>query len=590
MARRTNSKGNYNKQAKKGKEAESKIESGIEQKPGYDRDKDETSTGDPSKEAVKDTKKNDPSWYSNDPQLLLDAASIPFSEAFGSQVCQVEHGIKTMGDKQVQITKGTNSTIPGIGVLSVRPSYGYSVDRNSPINVAAQMLYTHVRYNNSGRKNYDQTDLMLYMMALSEIYSFVFWMKRIYASAFMFSQRNFYVGKALLAAQDVDPDDIARNLAAFRSRLNIYINKVSAFVIPSNIELFKRRAFMYSGLYTESETGNLKDQLYMFRPEGFHKFTVDATYGGCLKYIKANAGNSPLTADQLFELGDSLLDNITGDEDFGIMSGDLLRAFGSNLLGISSQEDEAALVPMFDAYVLAQFKNASLHHMDAPQSHTFIHQYDDTNTMTVPYSDVYQDPKGNLVCKDVATYRVRKSAVMSPELMAKAFNGWRDNLVIACPTPEVDPAYIVEATRLTAPRMGSVRAWGDGTGDYEMAYDIDGCSDIAAEFFMYYYSVLPTDGSKVLTALSIDYQGVYSSVGAVEPSALDRVLGSFKWAPIFSDINITENKDGSYKVNNVTLLSDVWNYTVQSPDVIHRLNEVALMSLAFVPGVAKIMS
>lgn len=174
---------------------------------------------------------NDPQWYAADPALLRDSASYPFSWPYGTKI-----GYPSMVSKR-------SNVVPGVMALHVCPTLGKSEDSYSPLNVAAASMYSFIRHANSGHSNYDAPDLMLFVTAMSQIYSAINWAQRLYALAMLYDQKNRYMPKALIKANGVDPDSIINNLSNYRYWLNTVINKAASLAVPANLTIFSRMAF-----------------------------------------------------------------------------------------------------------------------------------------------------------------------------------------------------------------------------------------------------------------------------------------------------------------------------------------------------------
>lgn len=139
------------------------------------------------------SKPNDPRWYAQNPQLLRDTASFPYSWPLGNKL--------NLGQHAPEINKGS---IPGIMGIYTAPTFGWADNPNSPINVAARNVYSYVRHANSGHANYDAPDLMLYLCAMDSIYSYLSYLKRVYGVVSTYSYTNRYYPKAVIQAMHVD--------------------------------------------------------------------------------------------------------------------------------------------------------------------------------------------------------------------------------------------------------------------------------------------------------------------------------------------------------------------------------------------------
>lgn len=147
---------------------------------------------------------NDISWYAKTPQLLRDAASLSFNNALGAVVQEFNTQYNVSGEVNVTLASTINR-LPGIIRFRYAPVPGVANDYTSPVNLAAQNQYTFIRHANSGAKNYDAPDLMLYFMAINSIYNMINLGKRAYGLAMTYDQRNYYLPKGIVEAAGFDP-------------------------------------------------------------------------------------------------------------------------------------------------------------------------------------------------------------------------------------------------------------------------------------------------------------------------------------------------------------------------------------------------
>nr|AVX53690.1 putative capsid [Marmot picobirnavirus] len=298
---------------------------------------------------------NDVSWYTLNPQLLRDTASIPFSWASGVPV-----------DFDFRGGVIDKLAFPGILNFWTAPSFGWSSNSASALNNAATKVYSYVRHENSGHSNYDAPDLMIYLCAMTQVYSAINWLQRLYAQACVYSPVNRYMPRAIIEEQNVNFDDIIANLANFRYGINSLIAKAASLAVPSTLPVFRRMAFLYQNVYCESES--LKDQLYLYTPACFYRFQLNGTThaGELVNYTRIYQRDSKeqwFTVSGLIQLVNDLLAPIIGDEDMNIMSGDILKAYGKgNILTLSPIETFMSITPIYDPEVLEQMKNAEVLH------------------------------------------------------------------------------------------------------------------------------------------------------------------------------------------------------------------------------------
>lgn len=554
-------------------------------------------------------KTNDPAWYMYSPEQVNAVARLPFSEAFGDPlpVLTKDELIRFNG-QETTLRRSIRKAIPGIAAIRTRPTFGANFSITDPLNVCATELYSFTRYVNNGRKNYDPADLMIHVLAVADIYSYIMWMKKIYGLAFIYSTRNYYMGKALLAACNVDPDSIIQNLANMRYWLNTYINKVSAYVVPETINIFKRRAFMYADVYTESETNNIKDQLYTFTPDGFFRFAFDSVGAGMLEYVPCKSSpNDVYTFEQLMLLGESLFENINQDEDFGLMSGDLLKAFGGNILKVEPLNEEYIIEPHFDHEVLHQIMNGTIDgNLSASvqqEWNEFAYYSDPTdetakwNNMKFRNGNVYQTPDGILV--HAFTIVNQTSTGQTNDVLWEEMRRYK-NVLLNTDLPQVDVEHIMEMTRLSfalidAPYNWRAFKYGAPSSDTArtISYFAVG-SDVITNISVYVFDEnhnMNLPGSD-LSRYDITEDFV-SQVPQVEGlyTLIDRCARKikFRYLPPLWVLNYTpgatDSDMGEAKI--VDIWQDLQNYTFVSPVQLDRIHKVAMFSLAHVPGVAR---
>lgn len=588
------------------------------------------------------TTTNDPAWYAHDPQLLADASSMPYSDPLGKvlQCFDMHNGNHySYTAPTFSVTWASSAyqfALPGIVALYTFPTLGGASKSEDAVNVAAHMLYTNVRYNSSGRKNYDQSDLMMYCLAVSDMYSYIMWMRRAYNAAFMASQRNLYMTH-LLQAMDMN-ESLSSDLANFRSWINLFISKVSTLVVPASIELFKRRAFLYSNVYTESEDGSIQDQLYMFNPSAFLKFGYDSSGAGCLTPVLLPTDHK-LTLDDIMSIGNSLLSNVMGNEDFSIMAGDLMRTYPDSRIGIESQPSEGIIIPIYDYYVLSQFKNANVisdfvvgsntivnhnvyrtqtpdgYHANIPTVEISASLLDPSTKKTVYAGGVYQDGSGLLVnplftyvlCDD---YSKTGAHVGGKPNLSNVHLLSSDSHIVSSMRGDTSPAFTVEATRLSATidapeQIDSYIKDDDPNSTLGTDYvsRIHSNAEVAVGIKVYRYSnILDSTGnmkfecnSSVLKDNAIVRKGYNFPVDiAFYMNMMDLTHWyslkylPMQWMIVCNDTN--NHKLGDISVYYTELASEIGMYTVQSSANIRRLNDVAMLSLLATPGVSKILN
>lgn len=509
--------------------------------------------------------RNDEAWYGADPALLRDAASIPFSASIGTSL---DYGSSYIKSGNPYFTQGANHAIPGLINFHITPTFGYAHNGNDPINVAANAIYAFLRQANSGAKNYDAPDMMIYCLAMTQVYSYISYLQRLYGYASLYSQRNRYLPKSLLFANLVSYDSIMNDLAGFRYAINLLINKASSLAVPGNMTIFQRHAFLYRDIYSEGDS--IKDQLYQFVPDGFYKFALNDDKSGMLKYIglasKADVTGETsanlLSVKALIDLGNELLDPLITSEDFNIMSGDILKAYGDNIIKLTSLPTEFPIVPIHDYTVLQQMKNA-----------TIIGQSLTSNALV-------QDPTKSFLLYRPQVPKVTATTVYTDRLAARAQFA---NPIISVGTNEPTPGEVMEVTRLKCTRIDDPS---------QTQTDYINCGTEIVRFVSLQYIDVNTGDTRGQVMASNTTYSTYNTdhlEDAAKQTYLLMLLKNYKFAPLAYAFFTTADV-GDFSKNDY-FMGPAWdfdNYSVITPAILQKLHEAAIMNMLHVPHISKL--
>lgn len=377
---------------------------------------------------------NNPAWYTGNPVAAKKAGSINFSYPLGYNIDLDNPLLSTLADKG-------SFALPGMMSLDIVPSMGFSADASSALNLAAFKLYSFIRHENSGSRNYDAPDLLLYVAAVTDIYSYITWLQRTYLICNSYSVMNEYIPRAYCDLSRIDFEDVIANLADFAYQLDNRINKIRSFKVPGDMPIFQRRAFMFKDLYTEGES--IKDQMYFYNPQSFYMFKLDADGAGMLetKDLRAiiNPQGAHFTVDDLFRGLDAIIGRIAEQEDFGIMSGDILKAYGTNVVTLMPFDPAPGMgiTPVRDVAVLEQIQNTTV---------IGVSDFDDHNSLHELSTNVVQSENKNyLITKPSFTLRVEKSAEGKVELYSK--KTFMENRLLTSRSSDPSPEQVLESTR-----------------------------------------------------------------------------------------------------------------------------------------------
>lgn len=521
---------------------------------------------------TKSTSFNDPAWYGMDQSLLRDSASVPFVYPMGAPV-------------STGMALKSQVTVPGICAMELCPTTGFSVEPNSPINIAANSLYTFVRHANSGSRNYDSPNLMMYILAAADVFSYINFLQRVYGVAMLYNQMNRYIPEGLLKAMHVDAKSVRDNLANFRYGINVLINKASSLAVPANIPLFRRKAFIYSNIYKEGMS--LKDQLYMFVPAGFYQYAdpanlnfvpfvpgqliIHTAQGSTVSDFNV-ADHTEFTYSDLLNYGMDLLSTLFGSEDMGIMNGDILKAYGSEgILKLQELPENYSIDFVFDIAVLEQMKNAYAVELTYASSNT-----DAPNIIFRRDSFTKVNTK---VTYNLPFFESNKSVIFGPYIVSRPCVRNNDidsgNKWITTQSEVVTPDLVMENSRL----IPSITTSSELKSGF---LAVNAMTEVLVDTHYYQMNVDNTDLES--THFHVAYITYDKTVDRI-PSATDLCrVNAFRFHPFMYMIQQTNTSPVTY---DVQLYSNIDNYTICDNDVIFRLNQTALMSLLNVPSVAK---
>lgn len=530
------------------------------------------------------SKPNDWHWYAQNEQLLKDVASYAYGYALGGKY-------KTLGiesplfPEYTTPSQNANSVaLPGILALRLIPTIGYSDNANSPINICARNLYTFIRAANSGAKNYDSADLILYLTAMDSAYSYLSWMKRLYGLIGISNIENRYFPWAAVTAAGGIYSDLRNNLADFRAYINMFAVRLASMCIPNSMSYLRRHQWIYEGIYMD--TDHPKSQAYLFAPEGFHVFGLDSDGAGACLFKSFDAFGMDGSFDAIKRYGNAILGPIlngAGEEDFNLISGDILKAYGEN--GVYRAEmisEDYVVVPSYDLSALGQIQNARTMPFiigDTTNDHMFDFTQDASKNFLVskPKVDLSWCPRG-------ASGGWNEGANVP---MASIYRG---NYLINTYNDNPGPADSMEYTRLA-----------NMIGDDGAIYTLG--SEICTRFYFYYF--METSNGWDLVQSSANRNDIplrYASKGdptTDDPTKWNEVLtpgsvatamekmsqiSAFRYHP-YQYVILTDSTDGSgpAKEGHGTFyptapIGDTNVYTLIDNENLRMMSEVALMS------------
>lgn len=479
---------------------------------------------------------NDPSWYAASAELLRDSASLSYNNAIG---VKMDLGIDNyLGNPSK--CPGLKSS-PGIMAFNVVTGPGTSKDNSSAVNIAARNVYSFVRHQNSGHTNYDSPDLMMYLLAMDEIYAYYNNLKRVYGVLATYSIKNRYMPAAIVKSLGFDYSDLLQHLPELRYYINVLCNKINTLCVPATMSYMIRHSWLFSNIYADSDSP--KAQLYVFRQYIYRTYeeqVLPATLTS--HYLPFNC-----TYDDIRAIGDEMLSKVIESEDMNIMSGDILKAYGEGgLFRVTPIDENYTVAPVYNEEVLMQIENMTI--LPAGSFNSNITYNVDTNTI-----------------------------IYNPTVKSSAI-GWATNRIINMHKSEVQPSDTMVATRLMVqPTRETIKE----DEPSQCVFNLTSMgSEVIAGAAMYYYD---TDDSDNWVLKRTDFDSIiYYEPDDYDPTDLSTVtmIEKFDWHPCIWLI-FHSGQTGRLNFNETDLVGysfDLENYTIIDHLTLTKMHDTAILS------------
>lgn len=298
--------------------------------------------------------------YALTPQLAIDAGSLAFGRPLGAPIDLEREfdatNLKPAGSTVIPAT----TSIPGLMVFEWMPTIGISTSTTSPVSLAGRKMYYFVRHMNSGHTNYDAVDLTNYIVSVdSALYMFAHF-RRVYGLLNVYSPLNRYFAETAVRALGFDFSDLQANVANLRYALNMFAAKFAALCMPAGLEYYHRHMTLCD--YLISDGPNAKAQTYAYKPDGYYVWTEGQANEWYLRYTRVQtSARALLKFGDVINIMNSILEPILASEDFNIMSGDILKAYGSEaVIGMAQVPEDYLTVPVYDETALEQIQNMTI--------------------------------------------------------------------------------------------------------------------------------------------------------------------------------------------------------------------------------------
>lgn len=540
---------------------------------GMDRDKLR-----PEKEDFKGRTKgsNDAGWYQADSQLMKDAAQLSFPVAAGRELRVAGRGTGAEGTLRM----------PGVMSFGVLPTYGEMTDWNSPFNVAIRKTYSWIRHANSGHANYDAADLGQYFISYDSACIYYAWMVRCYGLARTLIVQNAYTPSDLVKGCGMSYDSLVSNLAQFRAYINTYAVRLQALKVPSDLHFIERHMWLFTHVYADAPLA--KCSFFMFNPISVWEHVINETDDEMLlssslfKAMYNINGMGSLTYEKVVSVGNSLLNNILNNEDFNIMSGDIIKAYGDKIFGLNLISEDYQVTPVYDPEVLLQIRNATVPFFEYRDLLPWFAVDNDSRARIIEVKKEGQNVGTTKIILNLPTWAVRMPSSDSEGTLKQGKISTVLDRVITMPIQSPTPAEVCVATRFTT-------QWNFEQGTYDVGSNV---GTVTCD--MLYPKVFGTEvilTAHVLLAPNGDYQipGADNDADPTKEAMWAARFEKFDWVPSRYVSTVTYLKDPSKKAMNISgvtvkEISGDWDNTTvvarETLDNIHRAAVLGMFDLA----------
>lgn len=535
---------------------------------------------------------NDPVWYSHDPQLVRDVASLSYNATLGTTESLYPEEISVF-EGNITLRETSKGCVPGLMILPFLSVLGSdSSQAQGAATIAARKIYAYVRHANSGSANYDAPDLMLFLFGMDGIYSALAHADRLYAMACQANNKNLYQYVSYIRACGINYEDLLQHLASYRARINVLKARANSLNIPNKFDFFSRHVWMSTKIFKDYNV--TRSQEYMYVPHGLWAYDEKNNRLVCsvLNELGSN-GNDGLegntTLGVMLDRISNALDSFITSESAGIMSGDVLKAYGEgNLVKLKMTELDPVVEVGYSEEVLTQIQGATLHGEYSDFEQFQIIQDTDGNIRTKGKISTDQ-----FLANDVDHFKVPGRVYLETALYGSDIGEARGHVefkrthtIINMYKDDPTPDDNMVATRLSNDICISGAEFNASSGLVEVSTNF-GSEIITGAKIVYRdggkFKVSPTLRTIEIQELSTSTSGDMLRQDFKLVDLVARLLAYFDWAPIVYVMGVSSM--GSYssmpQQTGVMLYSnqELTNYAVIDTATLERMHRVAIMSL-----------
>lgn len=290
---------------------------------------------------------NDITFYNRNPQLIKDAARIPFGNQLGRPIA--------LG------TDYTTTGLPGVCALRMIPTIGLAKTASDAVNIAASQLFTFVRKNLSTVASYAPADVLMYVAGIDNIFAMYGHISRIFGIVNNYAAENLYYPDGLLYAcgfSGAALKDLKNHISDYRIRFNNLVYKAASLYLPVDFGIVKRHMWLFSNYFLDQMSS--KAQTYIHVPYGYYQLNETLSDNGtALEFVKLPAQFTAFS--QLLDNFDAQIEAYRNSDSMLKIAADMRRAYENhNPWTLSYIPEDFRILPIADKTVLTQVMNTDV--------------------------------------------------------------------------------------------------------------------------------------------------------------------------------------------------------------------------------------
>lgn len=377
------------------------------------------------------SKHNDVSWYLANPELAKAVGSFSMNDPLGTVYHDDTRVMVTTGTQKLYIGNAEDykKAVPGIAAVHFVPTLpkGKKVGEKF-INQLAMKLYVFVRHQNSGHANYEFADLFQALYSILSVNGIYGTLTRLYGTMLQYSVMNKYKAETLVKAQGFDYASFATHIPDLYSLIERLRSAFDTFPIPKKLPVADRQLWMTANVFKDTE--DEKSPLWLFVQDYYYpvpnidgeQILSQTPWNGSM----GSADDGTADFEDVENFVDDIISSFSEHEDYGIIFGDILKAYGrENCAVLAKIPEDYTVSEVLDPNANLQLKNASV--LDYNPTNGLAKLYQDSDTHRLKFE-----------------FRVQWSD--GPSVNSMVVPG--DHTMLAFPKKDITPGDMLVATRL----------------------------------------------------------------------------------------------------------------------------------------------